>query len=392
MINSLINVFKRELKRIESRVPLYIFLIVLPNLSFLIFAEIYSSKVVTRIPVAVVDCDNSNLSRELIRSFESTRTLSITMYSNSINEVEKDIESGKIYGAIYIPRNTERNVLSGSYSTIVVYDNAANIIIDNNIFKETASIIKYFSSSITLKRLISQGIPIGKAREISVPLFVDVHSLFNPFYNYENFIVPGLATSTLGMAIMMASALMISGELKESTFGDLVNTAEGKALSIIFGKSAVYILSGLVDALIMIGLFFQTYHIPIHGSPGILLIILLLYISSSVFSGLAVSSLFPNPSFSTEVSIFLSTPAIILSGYIFPLWSMPSPDMWFAHLLPYTYFIEAFVKIYQYNAPITSIIPQIIALSAFLIVSLIVSYASLIRQMREFRHETKKTT
>ena len=85
-----------------------------------------------------------------------------------------------------------------------------------------------------------------------------------------------------------------------------------------------------------------------------------------------ISSLFHDLMFSTELALFLTTPAFIFSGLSYPLRIMPDIHSTYAQLMPYTHFIEGFVKIYQMGAPVQYLVPQFLRLSIFIIVSVVV--------------------
>ena len=93
----------------------------------------------------------------------------------------------------------------------------------------------------------------------------------------------------------------------------------------------------------------------------------------------------------TEVAIFLVTPAFLFSGLTFPAWAMPAADAWYAQTMPFTPFLTAFMKVYQMNAPLKYIVPEVLHLSAFLFVSLGVGLAAIHFQIVRHRAGRKNT-
>lgn len=80
-----------------------------------------------------------------------------------------------------------------------------------------------------------------------------------------------------------------------------------------------------------------------------------------------LSSLIPKRTLATEVALFVLTPAFIYSGLTFPLWAMPAIHQFFAKLIPYTYFLSGFIKLYEMNANIIYLKNELIALMIFLV-------------------------
>lgn len=123
------NVMKREFIRIAERKTLYSLMIILPMILFLLFALIYKNRSIENLPVAIFDEDNSALSRLVIQSVESTKSMKIDRYVHSIDEIRESMLSGKIQAGFYIPRDFSSEIKSGKSTRMVVYKNTNNLII-----------------------------------------------------------------------------------------------------------------------------------------------------------------------------------------------------------------------------------------------------------------------
>ncbi len=362
----------REFRRIFERKTLYLMMIILPLILFLIYGFIYKKEILTEIPVAVVDYDNSQLSRTIIQLVESSPSLSIEKYLNSIEEVKNEMQKGNIHGAFFMPHNLEADVKSGKNSSVVIYKNTANLIIGNSILKDGLTIVKTVSGSVLLKKLNSDGMVEEKAMNIVNPIKIESMALYNPNYSYLSYLIPGLIGFTLQMLIMAASVLVISSEFTHNTFHELVEIADGKKSIILLGKIIPHFIVHFSTVLIIVGVIFPLFDIRVYGSLFSIITIFTLFISVSLTAGLMISSLFHDQLFATEAALFFNTPAFIFSGFTFPLWGMPVLHSTFAQIIPFTHFLYAFLKIYQMDAPISAASREIYALLSFLIVSGIV--------------------
>ncbi|MCB0752875.1 MAG: ABC transporter permease, partial [Ignavibacteriae bacterium] len=99
--------------------------------------------------------------------------------------------------------------------------------------------------------------------------------------------------------------------------------------------------------ILIIGVIFPLYNIVVKGSLFTLLILIVAFIFASFLMGLLISTIFNDQLLATEIAVFINTPAFIFSGFTFPIWGMPFIHTIFAQILPFTHFLEAFLKVYQ---------------------------------------------
>ena len=202
--------------------------------------------------------------------------------------------------------------------------------------------------------------------DLAWPIRVDVQSLYNPTYNYRDYLVPALLPMLLQIIIMLGAVLVINAEHTEGTFANLVETAQGRPGAVLLGKALPYLALHGLTAFAMIGLLFPLFGISMRG-PALLAVAFTLYfVAACFFPAMALSALIRDSLMATEVAVFVNTPAFIFSGYTFPLWAMPSLHAWFAQALPFTHFMSGFVKIYQMGAPARMLMPELLRLSLFL--------------------------
>ena len=366
-----LNVMRREFRRIRERKAVYTLMIVVPLILFFSLAYIYRDRVVVDIPVGICDFDNSELSRTIIRSVEATRSLKIVSSLSSVDEIRDEMRKGTIQGAFYIPSDLEEDIKRGKSATIVVYKASANIIIGNLILKDASTISQTISAGILIKRLEAGGLSTDQALTLANPIRITSHSLYNPGYNYANFLPPGIIMVLLQMLIMILAVVVINDEVNDGTLADLFQTARGKVSAVLFGKTLAHLAIHTATGLGVLGLLFPLFGIPIKGSFLLAVLFMLCFIAASFLPGLVISCLFKNRFVATDIAAIFNSPAFLFSGYTYPLWAMPGPHYFYAQLLPFTHFLNGFIKIYQYDAPALSLIPEFGALSIFVLGSTI---------------------
>jgi ABC-2 type transport system permease protein len=372
-----VRVMKREWRRIGERKTLYLLSLALPILLFLFLGYIYSHGVLRDIPVAIFDADNSELSRLIVRAVESTSAFRIVEYSHSVDEIKENFQCGKIQVAFYLPKDLERNIKRGKPSTVVIFNNSTNLVIANTTLKDGSALIKTISGGILLKKLRSNGLQAEQAMNIINPIRIETQSLYNPNYNYLNFLVSGLIPVMLQMIIMVAAVLLISSEFTHRTFLELLATAEGSVWAIFIGKSLPHLAIHCATVLGILGIIFPLFGMQIVGSTLATAFLFMYFVMASFFFGLMISAVFHNQQFATEVALFINIPAFIFSGFVFPLWAMPLFHQIFAQGMPYTHFLYGFLKLYQMGAPAADILPEVGRLSIFIILSAAVTLFAL---------------
>jgi len=380
-----INVARRELLRILHKKSLYILAIITPPIIFLLFALVFRSALLRNIPVAVYDEDKSSLSLLITRYVESAPSMEVVKYVNSLDELKQEFLKGNVKGAFYLPKNMERDLKKGKQSNPVIFINSMNLIISNNILNDGEKIIKTVSGGALLKKIRSSGAVENQAMDIVNPVKIDTQILYNSNYSYEQYLFPGLAVFTLMMIIMLTSVLLISSEFVHNTFPDLLHTAQNKISAIIIGKSIPHIFIHSINIIILVGIIFPLFGISINGQVILVLLYLIFFVIVTFFFAIAISSLFHDQMFATEIVLFYNTPAFIFSGLTFPIWAMPKAIAFASQFILFTPFLSGFLKIFQIGTPLVYIFNDVLRLSIFLCLSLLVLSFSLRHHIRLYQ-------
>lgn len=363
-------ILKREFHRIVERKTLYLLSIILPIVIFTLFANIYKYELVRKVPIAICDQDRTPLSRLIIRSIESTSSMTNVSNCSSIDEVKELFMKGKIAGAFFIPPNMESDIKSNRQSAVIIYKGTHNLITGNYIYNDGVKIIKTVSSGVVLKKLKSAGFGQQQAMNYVNPIRVQAQILYNPNYSYESYLVPGMLTVTLQMIIMVVAALIISSEITHDTFKELAAAAKYRMFPVLIGKSVPHIIIHSSTALMILGIFFHVFNISISGSILYTTLFMLFFVITAFYYGFLISTIFADQQMATEAVLFINTPAFLFSGFTFPIWGMPMLHQIYSQTIPYTHFLTGFLKLYQMNTPLSYVKPEFIYLSLFLVISL----------------------
>lgn len=363
-MNAFRAVAHREIKMLLDRKSLLFLFTAWPLILALLLGGIYTEQVVVKMPVAVIDNDHSMLSRMLIRYVDASRSFHVTYRVQTREEMEQLMVRDKIAAGIYIPREFERSVKRGESPVIPVFISGANYMTANLALADLRYIVGTVSAGVQIKYLRKAGSQRERAFALQSPVKTELAKLYNPGYNYLHFLAPGLWLAVLQQIIMLFGALLIAQELDKKTFGELMRVSGGRILPLVAGKIAPSMaISFLLLATVYL-VFFPLFGIPIRGSMLLLLLFSMLFAFATVSLGFLLSAALRNRSDAIKGTLLLAAPAFLLSGYTWPINSMPSYLHLPVYLIPLTVFLEGFRKIYQQGSGITSLFREIAVLSA----------------------------
>lgn len=377
MLKAIINIAKNELAQIKNSRMTIILYSIFPLIIFLNFAIVYQKEIITEIPIAIIDEDKSDLSRTIIQYIESSTSMKIVSYCNTQDEMREEFLKGEIHGGLYFPAELSNKIKSGKQSNVIMFTNGSNLLISNSLLNDGTKILKTVNAGILLKKFKSNGMTEKQAINLVNPIKVESNILYNSNYSYITYLIPGLTTFIMMMIAIMGAVPIINHKLIESEFQNELAMTNNKILPVLIGKSIPHLLFHFANALILVGIIFPLFHINVKSSPFILIIYLFFFIVVSFSFGIMLSSIFQKRSFATEVALFVITPAFIYSGLTFPLWAMPEIHQIIAKLIPFTYFLSGFIKLYEIGTSIIYLKKEIIVLSIFLIISFVITIISI---------------
>lgn len=383
MNHPVLEIARRELYRIGQRKSTRNLLIFIPLIVFIFLGLIYVKGALRDVPVAVYDADNSHLSRTLLRYIDASLYAKIEHYVTSEDEIAHIfLDYPDIHALYYIPKGLEKNILLGQSEKIKVYTNSTNIVYGNLLYKDASTITMTISVGIMLKKFLAAGFPFEKAMSLALPVKTHAHPLFNPYYNYLYYLLPGLMTVLLQMLLFFAVTRSINSEFNENTFHQLSVLAKYKVGNIIIGKTLAYFLMGL-SLVAFIFVIYEVFGIPIKGSLLNLLLLFSYFIIATIVLAMLLSSIVEDEILAMDIAFFYNSPAFVFSGFTFPMFAMPFFDSVYAKVIPYTHFLYAFFKLYQMGTPLKYILPELLQITVFLLIGAGGSYIVLKRRFAE---------
>ena len=341
--SGMVAVVKREVGRISSNGEYRTAILWLPLGVILFFAIFFSHEVVGALPVAVVDEDNSSLSRKLVAMLRATPQISFVEEVADMELARQSVLEGRAVGAVEIPDGFARNILSGESAEVVFYDSGANISTNSLSAKGVHTAVTSFGVGVALQRAEMAGTMPDEAMAQVMPIGFSTYGLFNPWLNYAYYVAPCFLVMILIIAAMLSTIYAVGTELRYGTSVEWLRSANGSLVGAIFGKlipaTLIIVLLVMIVGVVMFGL----YGAPMRGSWAVLIAgvaaLVLAYQSVALFIVALTASFRLSLSLGGGYSVL----AFTFSGVTFPTMAMLSAVQPFTMLFPYTYFMRLYI-------------------------------------------------
>lgn len=351
-MKSFLHIAKREFRLLFHNKSIFIFAVILPFISILFFNTLLNEGVARDLPIAVVDLDNSSISRNVINQLDVTPELKVAFKPVSQLEGEQLIEQLKVYGLVTIPKNFGRDLNQGKQVHIINQYNGSLLLPAGLEEKAVKSAIGTLSASINIKKQLKQGVYIKQAKTNFQPITSKNHILSNPYTNYSYYLNSGFLTLFLQIFIILTTIYCFGSDLKYNKGEKLYAIGNKNLLTIILGKTLPYTLWFFLVGLVTFYSMFVFQDFPLLGSKwAVLLALILLIISTQAFAILFISI---SKSFRQSLTLGSGFAAISLSfsGITFPIFGMPKVLQWLSQIFPFTHFFELFLDQTQRAFPL----------------------------------------
>lgn len=354
----------REWKRIFSIPNFYVVLLIIPPIIFLFYGFIYQKQFARELPMAVWDEDRSSVSRMLTDMMEQNENIHFTHVVFSNVEIEQLMKEGKIFGAVHFPKNMEADAKKNHQSNITLYTNGAYLVPAKMIYKGAAEIIIKAGLAVVLQKAEKQGMAADKANVLVQPIKLNTTVLYNPEFNYQMYLTPGLVTVGLQMALIVASVLILNLEFKKETIDSLLKISTSSS-QIIIGKLLAHLCIAWLLFILISFVVFPVFDLGKPETDFSFFILYTLLALSCIGIGMMLSAISDNLLFVVDIALFFTSPAFVFSGFTFPRWAMPWYDQLYADIMPYTHFLDGFIKLYFMELPLRYATPEMIRLLVF---------------------------
>jgi ABC-2 type transport system permease protein len=313
--------------------------------------------------------DKSVASRQLVADFTSSGYFDYYGSVNGLPAINSGFLRGDYKAAIMIPRGFARSLAAGRGADIQITIDGSNPVIANAAYRYALAIPQKFALSAAKQTAP----PAIAAAMTKPPLQLKPQILYNPDLKSINFIVPGLIALILMMIPAIITSVAIVREKETGTIEQLI-VSPVRPYELMLGKITPYLIISGLDALLITLVGILWFKVPFNGSAWLLAGMIVLYMLMTVGIGILISTV-TETQMTAQVGAFLGTmlPAFMLSGFVFPIESMPPVIQAVSLFVPARYFLVTLRAIFLKGVGIGAFWEQALIMFVFGVVVLTIA-------------------
>lgn len=344
--------FKRELQILTSRRVYLWAMLLIPVGVALFFVSLMWEGLPLKTPTAVVDLDGTSMSRRMIRSLKAQELTDITVNLGSYREAMDQVESGKIFGFFYIPRNFQKDALAGKKPTITYYSNMTYFVPGTLAFKGFKTIAVGTSANVVTAKLSAAGISGGTTEELIQPVAADIHPLNNPWTNYSIYLCNSFVPGALELMIFLVTCFSLCQEIKTKRSIEWLRAANGSITKALIGKLLPQTIIFFIIGVFIEVLFYKFLHFPMNGSWWAMIGAMFLFVVASQSFATIICCAVPNLRLSLSLCSLAGILAFSLTGFSFPVQSMYGWLASLSYIIPVRYYFLIYTDIALNGIPV----------------------------------------
>lgn len=341
-------------------------LVVLPVVSWGFFLALLAQGSPADLPVAVVDLDQSALSRRLVRAIDAAPSMRVVDLVGSTDPAARAVREGRAYALVSVPADFERDVLRGRAPTVVVDYNAQWLLPGSLIRRDARAAASALAADVEATARRARGEAVVRVE----PMLVDAHPLFNPQLNYAHFLLPALLPTMLQIFVLLQTVATVGRELRRRTASEWLATSCDRPSAALAGKLLPPAAWYTLLAAAMLVTVFRVAGAPMRGHWFVVLAASATFVLAYQAVGVMLVAWTANLRLATSLAAFYAGAAFAFAGVTFPLAGMPWPARAWAGALPLTHYVSLTFEQAMRAAPAAESLPELGTLALFVVVPL----------------------
>lgn len=351
--------------------------LLLPLFQLLLYSYVLTFDV-DHIPTAAVDMDHSASSRSLLTAFKSSTYFDLQTVGYG-KELDRALTTNEAQVAVVIPPGFGRTLAAGEQAQVQLLVDGSDPRVAAIGASYARAIAAAFSQRVRVQQMAASGIVL---RQGFPPIVAERRVWYNPELKSLNYLAPGLIAVIMASltAVQIASALVV--EKEHRTLENLV-VSPLRSRELIVGKVVPYLGLAAFQATLVSAVCIFGLGVPFRGSVGWFLLALFLYVATLLGMGLAVSAVARTQQAAQFLAFMVTMlPSFMLSGFIFPIASMPAAVRAVSYLVPPRYFLSILRGVFLKGAPLSALAGDLLSLGAFAVAGIAVAMLLLRRSLR----------
>jgi ABC-2 type transport system permease protein len=334
--------FTAEWRRVLGTKSAFSVLVLAPLVYGVYYPQPYLNQILRKLPIAVVDNDLSDLSRQIVETLDASGALSVTVRARTLAEARTAIDRGKAFAAVEIPPDTERDVLKGITAHIPIYADATYLFVFRSTASGVATAVGALTSDLVSRGARSDG-SLVKAKLASLnPADVLLQPIFNPVGGYASYIVPAAFMLILQQTLLIGAAMLTGSALAKS----------GGAFAGVLGRGVAHLTIYLPALALYLIVLPRIYGFSTLGHLPQLFALATVFLLATSFMGQALGAWFTRPENATLLILATSLPQFFTAGFAWPREAIPDAARALGRIFPADVAIDGLVRINQLGASI----------------------------------------
>ncbi len=372
-LNIIGKIINDELQRAISDHSILLTVIAAPILYALFLGSIYLNKDINKIPFGVVDYDHSHTSMSMIRQFSASPKIKLTKILVDDKQAADELKRMHIQGFVVFPKGFEKDILKKKETHVNLFLNTTRFLPSNTLNMAVNKVILHAGTKIRTRYFNSDGINSKIASRLADPIKPNIKPLYNNTNSYGDFLLPALFFIILQQTLILGMAESISKDRQNGSLIPVLRISNHSVIHYMVGKPIYYIVLYSTYLLFFTWVIFPAFQLSAGASLLPVFIIGILFILTTAMYAMLIGSFIKKQTHAMEILAFSTYPLFLLSGYSWPLSSMPAFLQGIAALIPTTPMLEAMRRLYLMGGGWQDVIPQfqhlllILGFSAFLL-------------------------
>lgn len=352
------SMIRKEIRQMRRNPVLLRVLIIAPVFQLIVFGYAATTDI-KHVPVVIADESHSRESRDIARRVEASHYFVLVGHVPDHRELKTALDAGRAQLALHIPPDFARDLRRGRSAQVGLYVDGSDAITANTAASYVSGLLLDYGGRVQARRLSRIGASVSAPTVEMTPRI-----WYNPDLRSANFMVPGV----FGLIIMVVTTVWTSQSIvKERELGTLEQllVTPVRPLELLIGKSIPYAVTALFAAGMIVLLAVYWFGVPLRGDLPLLFGLAAVFILTSLGLGLVISTVSQTQQQALLAAFFVLMPAILLSGFMFPIENMPEVIQWLSFLIPYRYFLEICRGVFLRGVGLEVLWPQAVTLLVF---------------------------
>jgi len=312
------------------------------------------------IRIAVLDQDRTPESRALVEAFESSGYFTVTEHLEGASALQSRLVGHRVLGVLTIPVGYATDLVDPTRPAQL------QLLVDGS-DANTSTIAVNYADAIVSRHGASGSVA---ARPTRLPIVLESRVWYNPDLESRHMIVPGLIAVIMSIIAAMLTALTIAREWERGTMEQLASTPVTR-LEVVLGKLLPYLAIGLFDVAVTVAAGMLIFGTPLNGSAALLALMTLLFLVGALGLGIFISAAVKSQVLAMQIAMVATyLPAVLLSGFMFDIASMPAALRGVTFLIPARYFVTVTRGIFLKGVGAEVLWPQALLMLGYAVLGL----------------------